>query len=53
MKNKTALVVGFIGIVGSNLASHLAKQSEWTVYGLARRATASEGILPLTADLLT
>ena len=52
MKNKTALVVGFTGIVGSNLASHLAKQNEWTVYGLARRATASEGIVPLAADLL-
>ncbi|MES2465183.1 MAG: SDR family oxidoreductase [Armatimonadota bacterium] len=52
MSNQIALVVGSTGIVGSNLASHLAGQDEWTVYGLARRASASEGIHPLAADLL-
>jgi nucleoside-diphosphate-sugar epimerase len=52
MSNKTALVVGATGIVGLNLASHLANQSEWTVYGLARRPRASDLIRPLAADLL-
>lgn len=49
---KTALVVGSTGIVGSNLASLLGKQKEWTVYGMARRAAASENVMPLAADLL-
>lgn len=49
---KTALVVGSTGIVGSNLALHLAKQKDWAVYGMARRPTASDNIQPLAADLL-
>jgi nucleoside-diphosphate-sugar epimerase len=34
-----------------NLASHLAEQEDWDIYGLARRAAASEGIKSVTADL--
>lgn len=52
MSNKTALVVGATGIVGLNLASHLAVQNDWKVYGLARRPAAAGPIVPLAADLL-
>lgn len=52
MANRTALVVGATGIVGLNLATHLANQSDWTVYGLARKPPAAPGILPVAADLL-
>jgi nucleoside-diphosphate-sugar epimerase len=48
---KTALVVGSTGIVGLNLATHLAHQG-WTVYGLARKPSAASGIHPVAADLL-
>jgi nucleoside-diphosphate-sugar epimerase len=52
MTKHTALVVGSTGIVGLNLAQHLAKQS-WTVFGLARKAAALPGIQPVVADLLS
>jgi nucleoside-diphosphate-sugar epimerase len=52
MSQKVALVVGSTGIVGLTLANHLAQQSDWTVYGLARRAVAAEGVRPIVADLL-
>ncbi len=51
MAEKTALVVGSTGIVGLNLATHLAQQN-WAVYGLARRPTVSAGIHAVAADLL-
>ncbi len=51
MPQKTALVVGSTGIVGLNLASHLVQQ-DWSVYGLARKPAASDGIQPVAADLL-
>ena len=47
---KTALVVGASGIVGSATAALLVEQ-EWTVFGLARRPTAQEGVRPVNADL--
>jgi nucleoside-diphosphate-sugar epimerase len=50
MNQKVALVVGSTGITGSNLAKHLVHQG-WTVYGLARKAIATEGIIPVVADL--
>jgi nucleoside-diphosphate-sugar epimerase len=31
MASRTALVVGATGIVGLNLAAHLADQGDWTV----------------------
>jgi nucleoside-diphosphate-sugar epimerase len=52
MPQKTALVVGSTGIVGLNLANHLATQPDWTVYGLARKPYASTTIQPIAADLL-
>jgi len=47
-----ALVVGATGIVGLNLANHLAGQQDWTVFGLARRPLALAGIHAVAADLL-
>ena len=48
--NKTALIVGASGIVGSAAADLLAREG-WKVDGLARRPTAREGVVPLTADI--
>jgi nucleoside-diphosphate-sugar epimerase len=52
MTSRTALVVGATGIVGLNLATHLAGQQGWRVYGLARSPSAGEGVHPVAADLL-
>jgi nucleoside-diphosphate-sugar epimerase len=52
MTSRTALVVGATGIVGLNLATHLASQRDWRVYGLARNPSALEGVQPVAADLL-
>jgi nucleoside-diphosphate-sugar epimerase len=47
----SALVVGASGIVGNNLARHLASRG-WTVYGLARRPPDDiDGVSPVRADL--
>jgi nucleoside-diphosphate-sugar epimerase len=51
MPKHTALVVGSTGIVGLALANHLASQSDWAVYGLARNPSAAPGITPIAADL--
>jgi nucleoside-diphosphate-sugar epimerase len=51
MPQKIALVVGSTGIVGLNLATYLASQSDWKVYGLARKPYASSAITPISADL--
>ncbi|MGI4791447.1 MAG: SDR family oxidoreductase [Janthinobacterium lividum] len=49
---KSALVVGASGIVGSTLARHLA-ESAWQVHGLARRPPRDiGGVEPVAADLL-
>jgi nucleoside-diphosphate-sugar epimerase len=48
----SALIVGATGIVGSNLAAHLAAK-DWTVYGLARRPSREvSNLRPVAADLL-
>ncbi|WP_298908297.1 NAD-dependent epimerase/dehydratase family protein [uncultured Nostoc sp.] len=47
-----ALVVGSTGIVGKNLANHLARTSDWTVYGLARSLSMEQRILPVLVNLL-
>ncbi|MBN7805913.1 NAD-dependent epimerase/dehydratase family protein [Agrobacterium rosae] len=47
---KTALVVGASGIVGSATANLLLEEG-WTVYGLSRRPTEQEGIIPVAANL--
>ena len=52
MARKTALIAGVTGIVGLNLAAHLTAQDDWTVYGLARKPSASADFRPLAADLL-
>lgn len=49
---RSALVVGASGIVGSTLARHLLDQG-WNVSGLARRpALDNPGLRPIAADLL-
>ncbi len=48
----SALVVGASGIVGNNLARHLARDG-WQVHGLARHPPSDiDGVLPVSADLL-
>ena len=47
---KTALVVGASGIVGSATARLLIEQG-WTVFGLARRPVAQDGVVPIATDL--
>ncbi len=46
----TALVVGASGIVGGAMTA-LLKEEGWTVHGLARRAVAQQGVVPVIADL--
>jgi nucleoside-diphosphate-sugar epimerase len=46
----TALIVGASGIVGSETAALLVGRG-WTVYGLARRPSAQNGVRPVVADL--
>ena len=52
MASRTALVVGATGIVGLNLAQHLAAEPGWKVFGLARNPSAGEGVQAVAADLL-
>jgi nucleoside-diphosphate-sugar epimerase len=50
--DRSALIAGVSGIVGNNLARHLAGQG-WAVAGLARRPPQDiAGIAPVAADLL-
>jgi nucleoside-diphosphate-sugar epimerase len=52
MSRNTALIVGATGIVGRNL-SQLLVDSDWSVYGLARRPLSQAGVTPIAADLLS
>ncbi|MDX6461027.1 MAG: hypothetical protein QOH35_3171 [Acidobacteriaceae bacterium] len=52
MTSRTALVVGATGIVGLNLATLLADQPDWQVYGLARNPKPGKGVQAVAADLL-
>ena len=52
MAKKIALIAGSTGIVGLNLANHLAQQEDWAVYGLARKPSASADVQAVAADLL-
>ncbi len=53
MVQQVALVVGSTGVVGLNLATHLASQPDWKVYGLARNPSKTvPGVHPIAADLL-
>ena len=49
---KIGLIVGATGIVGLNLANHLAQQKDWTVYGLSRKPLVAVGVRSVTANLL-
>lgn len=50
---RTALVAGARGVVGSNLIGHLSAEGGWDVIGLSRRGGASRpGIRHIAADLL-
>jgi nucleoside-diphosphate-sugar epimerase len=53
ISKQTALVVGATGIVGLNLADHLAGQGQWMVYGLARKPSSLSGVRSIAADLLS
>ena len=48
--SKIALVVGASGIVGAATARLLLEQG-WRVYGLARRPTQHDAIIPVAVDL--
>jgi nucleoside-diphosphate-sugar epimerase len=53
MADRTALVVGARGVVGTNLIEHLATDGGWDVIGLSRRGGASRpGVRHIAADLL-
>ncbi|HEV2274126.1 MAG TPA: SDR family oxidoreductase [Acidobacteriaceae bacterium] len=51
MAKRTALIAGASGIVGLNLATHLAQRAGWSVYGLSRNPPALDGVTPVAADL--
>ncbi|CAN7154200.1 SDR family oxidoreductase [Aminobacter sp. LjRoot7] len=53
MKTNTALIVGAHGVIGSNLASHLAALGSWNIVGLSRRGGPSKGPMRhIAVDLL-
>lgn len=53
MKTNTALIVGAHGVIGSNLASHLAALGNWNIVGLSRRGGPDQGqIRHIAVDLL-
>jgi len=53
MADRTALVVGARGVVGTNLIEHLAADGGWDVIGLSRRGGADgPGVRHIAADLL-
>jgi nucleoside-diphosphate-sugar epimerase len=52
-QQKTALVIGAQGIIGRNLAGHLATLDNWNIIGLSRRGGEdSERIRHISVDLL-
>jgi nucleoside-diphosphate-sugar epimerase len=51
--NKTALVVGANGVIGSNLITHLESLGDWNIIGLSRRGGIDKGrIQYISVDLL-
>jgi nucleoside-diphosphate-sugar epimerase len=51
-QGKVALVVGAQGVIGRNLAEHLASSGEWEIIGLSRRGgQASENVRHISVDL--
>jgi len=52
-RNKVALIVGANGVIGGNLARHLATLSDWSVIGLSRRdSPSSDFYRHISLDLL-
>jgi nucleoside-diphosphate-sugar epimerase len=52
-QRKVALIVGARGIIGGNLANHLASLEDWDIIGLSRRGGESSGrIRHVAVDLL-
>lgn len=52
-QNKVALIVGAQGVIGRNLADHLASLGDWDVIGLSRRhAEARSRVRHIAVDLL-
>ncbi len=52
MAKHVVLIAGATGIVGLNLGTHLAAQTGWTAYGLARRPSSSAPVRSIAGDLL-
>lgn len=44
MKNKKALILGVSGMVGSHLADHLIKKTNWKIYGACRWRSSLENV---------
>ena len=52
-RGKVALVVGAQGVIGRNLAEHLASSGEWEIIGLSRRGGQASGpVRHIAVDLL-
>jgi GDP-D-mannose dehydratase len=51
MNNKVALIAGVTGITGGNLATLLASQPDWTVYGISRQGASIPGVTSIAVDL--
>jgi nucleoside-diphosphate-sugar epimerase len=52
-QDKVALVVGAQGVIGRNLAEHLASSGEWEIIGLSRRGGEADGnVRHIAVDLL-
>lgn len=53
MYSKRALIVGVTGIVGNNLARHLADLGDWQIHGISRKpARGLSGVEPVAVDVL-
>lgn len=51
--SKHALIIGFTGISGGNLAAHLLGLGDWLITGVARHTeTVMPGVTPVLVDLL-
>ncbi|MFK8250136.1 SDR family oxidoreductase [Ancylobacter terrae] len=52
MHDKRALIVGVTGIVGNNLARHLADLGDWDIYGISRNPPRGlSTVKPVAADV--
>ena len=51
MVNKVALITGITGMVGSHLTDFLLKNTDWTIYGMARWRSPLDNIQHLVHDI--